>query len=105
MPPGNGELFVTLVGGNDDVAKSVSQLFKPYLGLVKEVLSLILRKIEFRVGVVMIKDIFDSESFERQRNEKYVVWSISSLDYLKTAHKENPPGIQILPKQSARIFQ
>src|ERR1700741_4259481 len=48
----------------------------------------------------MIEDVLYPEEPERKSNQKDIVGRIASLNDLKTATKENPPGIHKLPKQS-----
>src|SRR5580692_4512618 len=57
--PGYSEVAVAAIGGHHDVAEAVGLVLEPNLGLVKEVPSFILGEIEFRVRIVMIKNVFD----------------------------------------------
>ena len=99
--PGYGEFPVAVISGHDYVAESVGQAFEPDLGLVKEVFSFELGKVEFRVRIVMIEDIFHAQEFEREGDQKNIVRRITALNHVETVPKINPPGVEELPKQCA----
>src|SRR5258708_39104337 len=55
------KLLIAVVRGHDDIGKTVGQLLEPYLNSVEPVLSLVLPKIQLRVGLVMFEEKFDTQ--------------------------------------------
>src|SRR4029077_4055702 len=100
----NGQVPVAGVGGHNNVAKAVGHFFKPHLYLVEKFLFVIFRKIQLRVRVVMIKDVFDPQEFKGQGNQKNVVGRIAALNYMKATPEKYPPRVEKFPKQRAAVF-
>jgi hypothetical protein len=69
------------------------KLFQPNLCLVKEVPLFIFGEVQFRVYVVMVKDVLDAKELEGEGDKENIVGRVTSLDHMKSTPKINPPGV------------
>src|SRR5580704_8457071 len=102
--PGDSEISVAAIRRHDHIAEAISLVLEPNLGLVKEVPSFIFGEIQFRVRVVMIKNVFDAQEFEREGYQENIVGGITALNDLKPVPKIDPPGVEELPEKCAAEF-
>src|SRR6516164_586036 len=53
---------------------------------------------------MMIKDVSDSQQFERQGNQEDQIRRIAALNHMESAPQKDPPRIPKLPKQRTAVF-
>ena len=107
--PGYSKVPVAGISGHDYVAETVRLLFEPDLGPVKEVFSFILGKVEFRVRIVMIEDVFHTQEFEREGDQKDIVGGITALndveiraEYKSTKCRRTPKTVRSQIRRDTR---
>src|SRR5438445_10361140 len=84
--------------------KAVGHFFEPDLYLVKGILFFVFRKIQFRVCIVMIKDVFNPQKLKQERNKENIVWRVATLNDVESAAQIDPPRVDKLPKQSTTVL-
>ena len=52
----------------------------------------------------MVENVLDPQDFERQSNQKDIVWRIAALNNVKSVRKVDPARVQELPEQSTGVF-
>src|SRR5258707_9230710 len=92
------QLLITGIRCYDHVGKTIRESFQPNLCPVKEVFALVFRKVQLRVGIVVIENVFHAKKFERQCNQKNIIGGVASLDHVESVTKENPPRVKKLPE-------
>src|SRR5580692_1010745 len=53
----------------------------------------------------MIEDVFHSQEFEREGDQKNIVGGITALNDMETVPKIDPPSVEELPKQRTAKFE
>src|ERR1039458_5209023 len=101
---GNCEFLVAQVRCHDDVTEAVREPLQGHLAPIKKVFPSVLRDVQLGVGVVMIKDVLDTQELERQRDEENIVRRVTTLNDLKSVPQVDPPTEQDFPKQRAGEF-
>jgi hypothetical protein len=103
-PPADCHVSVARVGHHNNVTVPIAQFLQAEQDFVERALPCILRDVKFWVRVVMVKNVFDSEYFEGQGDQKNVVRRVASLNNVEAMPQIDPQCVQEFQSECAGIF-
>src|SRR6202000_3052427 len=73
VPSFNRQSPIAFVGRHHHITQAEGYFLEPDLRTVQGVFAFVLRQVEFRIGVVMIEDVFNAKEPEGQRDQNDIV--------------------------------